>query len=175
MNNRIINTFLFVLFFAAFVSLTDSFAQLQMQQGAAKEVLTIPAKTKAAQSQEQEEDAKKKTLGSSEKEEAGEKTQAQASGTVQADITGKVVSLNEIMIGLNGDVSKDKAKSLAEHAQPIMFLGDNGNIYVVYNSDGSYAAKKLAEHAGAAKIGIKGKIKSVNGVPVIIASRFIKM
>ncbi|MDX9791561.1 MAG: hypothetical protein WC313_02730 [Candidatus Kapaibacterium sp.] len=92
----------------------------------------------------------------------------------QKPIQGQVVSFNSIVMGGNGKVSKDEAKKLADSGNPIVFKSGN-KIYFVYNEDGSFAGKKLANYASNDKVGIVGKAKKVNGVDIIIATMIESM
>lgn len=92
----------------------------------------------------------------------------------QKPIVGQVVSLNDIVMGGKGTVSKDEAKRLAENGNPIVFKSGK-TIYFVYNEDGSFAGKKLANFAANEKVGVVGKTKKVNGLNVIIASMIESM
>ena len=83
-------------------------------------------------------------------------------------ITGRVVSLNSVVTGGNGKVSKNEAVKIANMGHPLVFMVGS-KIYLVYNTDGSFAGKKLANFAHKSKVGIVGKVKRVKGVNVIIA------
>ena len=84
-------------------------------------------------------------------------------------IKGQVVSFNDLVLGGKGTVTKEQAKELAEKGNPIVFKSGK-TIYFVYNEDGSFAAKKLANYANNATVGIIGKTKKVNGINIIIAN-----
>lgn len=92
----------------------------------------------------------------------------------QKPIQGQVVSLNNIVLSGNGKVTKEEAKRLAENGSPIVFKSGN-TIYFVYNEDGSFAGKKLANFAGNDKVGVIGKTKKVNGLNIIIATMIESM
>jgi len=83
-------------------------------------------------------------------------------------IEGNVVSLNGLVMGGNGKVSKAEAQALAGNGNLILFRATNGTVYFVYNEDGSFAGKRLANFAHNDKIGMLGKSKVVNGVNVFI-------
>ncbi len=83
-------------------------------------------------------------------------------------IKGKVISLNDYILGGDGTVTKEKAKKLAGKGQLIVFKA-NGKVYFVYHADGSCASKKLANFANLKHVGIIGKVKKIHGVYVIIA------
>ncbi len=85
----------------------------------------------------------------------------------QKPIQGQVLSLNDLVIGGKGKVSKEEATKLVEKGNPLVFKSGK-KIYFVYNEDGSYAGKKLANFANAEKVGIVGKTKKVQGIDIII-------
>ena len=89
-------------------------------------------------------------------------------------IKGQVVSFNDLVMGGKGTVTKDQAKELAEKGNPIVFKSGK-TIYFVYNEDGTFAGKKLANYANNANVGIVGKTKKVNGINIIIASMIESM
>lgn len=84
-------------------------------------------------------------------------------------IKGQVVSFNDLVLGGKGTVTKEQAKELAEKGNPIVFKSGK-TIYFVYNEDGSFASKNLANFANNATVGIIGKTKKVNGINIIIAN-----
>lgn len=82
-----------------------------------------------------------------------------------------VVALNEVAAGKDGKVSKSDAQSLLTKNQLLAVKSeDNGNVYLVYHSNGNYAGKDLANMADV-KIGILGKVMKVKGVNVIMADK----
>lgn len=82
-----------------------------------------------------------------------------------------VVALNDVAAGKDGKVSKSEAQSLLTRNQLLAVKNeDNGNVYLVYHSNGTYAGKDLANMADV-KIGILGKAKKVKGVNVIMADK----
>lgn len=96
-------------------------------------------------------------------------TDALAQKKASKPIKGQVVSFNDLVLGGKGIVTKDQAKELAEKGNPIVFKSGK-TIYFVYNEDGSFAGKKLANFANNATVGIIGKTKKVNGINIIIAN-----
>lgn len=84
-----------------------------------------------------------------------------------APLQGRAVSLNSLVTGGSGIVSRAEAIALADKGQPIVFLSGN-KVYFVYNADGTYAGSLLAKYAGSEKIGIVGKTKVVKGINIII-------
>jgi len=94
---------------------------------------------------------------------------AQRKSTSPKPIRGQVISLNDLVLNGKGRVTKDQAKELAEQGNPIVFLSGK-TVYFVYNEDGSFAGKKLANYANNEVVGIVGKTKKVNGLNILIAS-----
>jgi adenylylsulfate kinase-like enzyme len=94
---------------------------------------------------------------------------AQKKRTSSKPIKGQVVSLNDLVLNGKGRITKDQAKELAEQGNPIVFLSGK-TVYFVYNEDGSFAGKKLANYANNEVVGIVGKTKKVNGLNILIAS-----
>lgn len=87
------------------------------------------------------------------------------------EFKGKVVSINKIVVGQDASIDKAKATTLFEKSQPLGLMvgtGKKAKLYVVFNSDGTYAGKKMAELADG-EITIKGKTKTMQGLQVIIA------
>ena len=87
-------------------------------------------------------------------------------------LVGSIVCLNDLVMG-NKTTSAANAQKMYERGQPLLFKDVSGKVYVVYNTDGSFAGKKLAKLAGT-HFGIIGTVKSINGVRVLIAERYIK-
>lgn len=93
-------------------------------------------------------------------------------------IKGSVISLANLINTGNGQVKKEEAIKLAEQGSPIVFItgtGNKGKIYFVFNEDGSFAGRKLANFANNKFVGIIGKTKVVNGLNIIIASAIESM
>lgn len=89
-------------------------------------------------------------------------------------IKGYVASFNDLMLGNNGKVTKDEAKKLVE-AGNIMVLVSGKKVYFVYNEDGTFASKKLANYANAKLVGILGKAKTVKGFNIIVSTNIEEM
>ncbi|PKL84509.1 MAG: hypothetical protein CVV22_12645 [Ignavibacteriae bacterium HGW-Ignavibacteriae-1] len=87
----------------------------------------------------------------------------------QDNFKGEVISLDSYIMGGTGKVAKDKAKTLADAGHAIVFKSGN-KIYFVYNEDGSFAGKRLANFATAELVGIVGKTKTVHGLNIIVVS-----
>lgn len=99
---------------------------------------------------------------------------AQRKNTSPRPIRGQVVSLNDLVLNGKGRVTKDQAKELAEQGNPIVFLSGK-TVYFVYNEDGSFAGKKLANYANNETVGIVGITRKVNGLNILIASMIESM
>ena len=88
---------------------------------------------------------------------------------------GKIVSLEDVIKSKKDlQLTKDKAKELRELGVPLVFQY-NKKIYFVQHEDGAFAFNKLADYAHNKNIGIVGKIKTVNGINVIIMSKIESM
>ncbi|MBX3043419.1 MAG: hypothetical protein KIT33_05350 [Candidatus Kapabacteria bacterium] len=83
-------------------------------------------------------------------------------------LEGTVVSLNALVMGGNGKVSKAEAQNLQSSGNLILFRATNGTVYFVYNEDGSFAGKRLANFANNDKVGLLGKAKTVNGINTFV-------
>ncbi len=89
-------------------------------------------------------------------------------------IKGQVISLNDLVLNGNGRVTKEQAQELANNGNPIVFLS-NRTVYFVYNEDGSFAGKRLANFANNKTVGIVGITRKVNGLNIIIANMIESM
>jgi gas vesicle protein len=88
----------------------------------------------------------------------------------------KVVNLNEIAAGRDGNISKSQAESLVANGQLLAVRNlENDKVYLVYHSNGMYAGKDLVNMAEVERIGILGKAKTVKGVNVIMADKMRPM
>ncbi len=83
-------------------------------------------------------------------------------------LTGSVVSINDIAMGGNGVVSSSEAGKVIAKGSILAFKSGN-QIYLVYNEDGTFASKKLANYAGKT-LKIKGEIKKIDDLQVLIAT-----
>ncbi len=86
-------------------------------------------------------------------------------------LMGQVVSFNELVLNQDGVITADQAKDLVSRGQLLAFKADNGKVYFLYNADGSYAAKKMAQYAGA-KVGVYGTVKKVKNLNLFIVKKF---
>lgn len=111
------------------------------------------------------------------KAEAGSEKPAAATETVAAakpgdyttkPLEGTIVSLNSLVMGGDGKVSKADAQALVSKGNLVLFKATNGTVYFVYNEDGTFAGKRLAGYANNAKVGLLGKSKVVDGTNVFI-------
>lgn len=82
---------------------------------------------------------------------------------------GKVVDLVSVLKGGDGKITKAEAEKLVADGKPIAFES-NGKIYFIYSEGGSSMNSKLAKYAQAETVGIKGKLKKVNGLNIIIST-----
>lgn len=109
---------------------------------------------------------------SAESEVAGEKEtdsdeQKAAPAKTEGVFEGKVVDLAKALRGQAAGVDKKAAQSLLLNGGMIAFQADNGNLYFLFNADGTPATAELAKYAVFSKIGVKGKAKKVKGLNVI--------
>ncbi len=72
-------------------------------------------------------------------------------------------------------LGKKAAKALVAKGKILVVVNQQGEIYFVYNQDGTFAGKKLAKYASNQYIGIIGKRKKINGVNIIIAEMIESM
>ncbi len=93
---------------------------------------------------------------------------AKAGDYLSKPLEGTIVSLDGIIMGGNGKVTKDGAKALVGKGNLILFRATNGTVYFVYNEDGTFASKRLAGYANNAKVGMLGKAKVIDGLNVFI-------
>lgn len=93
---------------------------------------------------------------------------AKAGDYTKVPLEGTIVSLNALVMGGNGKVNKAEAQDLASKGNLILFRATNGTLYFVYNEDGSFAGKRLANFANNDKVGILGKGKVVDGVNTFV-------
>ena len=84
-------------------------------------------------------------------------------------MSGVVVSINEIALGNNGEVSSSEAGRVVSKGSILAFKSGN-QIYLVYNEDGTFASKKLANYAGKKNLKIKGEIKKIDELHILIAT-----
>lgn len=87
-----------------------------------------------------------------------------------AEMTGKVVDLDKVMMGKDAEVSADEAKAMFKEGKLLAFES-NGQVYIVYNTDGSLANKNLAKNAGK-ELKITGKVRQESGINFIIAEKW---
>jgi hypothetical protein len=100
------------------------------------------------------------------KEEATKTTSKVTSG----GWTGKVVKLADVTTGNYEALTAARVKALVMAGQYVGFLSD-GTFYMVFNGAGNYDWKSLAKVADKASVTIEGKLKKVNGVSVIVATK----
>lgn len=88
-----------------------------------------------------------------------------------AEVKGKTVSLSAVVTGANADLTKEQAVEYVKSGKPLAFKTSKGEIYLVFNTDGSLADKNLALNAGT-EYTITGKVHNKKGLKYIIADKF---
>ncbi len=94
-------------------------------------------------------------------------TQAAPPAPQGKPIVGYVVNVGDYLTGGEGKVSKQEAMDLVERGQLLGIVAGK-TLYLVFHSDGSFAAKKLAKMAGF-KVGVVGKVVKRYGASAIVA------
>ncbi len=102
-------------------------------------------------------------------EQAVEQKEAEVKDYSKTPLKGKVVSITKMVAGGNPDLSPVSASKEVEKGWPVGLLS-GGKIFIIYNTDGSFAGKKLAKKAGR-EVSVYGKFKKVQGMNVIISSK----
>ncbi|MDX9791560.1 MAG: hypothetical protein WC313_02735 [Candidatus Kapaibacterium sp.] len=102
-------------------------------------------------------------------------TPAKPGDYTQKPLEGTIVSLNHLIMGGNGKVSKAEAQDLVAKGNLILFRASDGAVYFVYNEDGTFAGKRLAGYANNSKVGMLGKSKVINGMNVFIMNMIESM
>ncbi len=120
----------------------------------------------------QDEEVQKEEMKEEKKESPKEEKKAMADPNVP--IEGTVVSLYGLVTSGKMEVNKAEAIDLVNRDQLLGFKDSKGTIWIVYNTDGSYAGKNLARHADG-KLGIKGKKRNIKGANILIADEMIPM
>lgn len=144
------------------LTLIISSANIYSQEGTKKKL--SPAKTQPAT--EKQAEAAPATKSDS------KKTDAKTNKKAAKPMVGQVCNFNKMVRGGSCEVTKAEAVKLASDGQPIVFCitkGKSCKIYFVYNADGTFASKKLANFAANKKVAIYGTSKTVNGINVIWA------
>jgi hypothetical protein len=118
-------------------------------------------------------EAQKKTLGAPKpatekkvepkKEIPAPKTDAKTKAKGAKPTKGTVVALAKLIGKGDGKVTKDEAIKLAEAGSPIVFMDAKGKVFFIFNADGTFAGKKLANYANNKAIGIVGKAVTLKG------------
>lgn len=88
-----------------------------------------------------------------------------------AEVKGKTVNLSSVVLGQEGSVNKEQAIELVKAGKPLAFKSNSGELFLVFNTDGSVADKNLALNADA-EYTITGKVQNKNGFKYIIADKF---
>jgi hypothetical protein len=85
--------------------------------------------------------------------------------------TGYVVNVGMASTSNVKKLSKAEAAEQMKNNQIIGFFSD-GKVYLVYNTDGTYASRDLAKNADSDSFTIMGDMSNINGMNVIIAKSF---
>jgi hypothetical protein len=89
-------------------------------------------------------------------------------------LSGRIVSLNNIVTGSKTALTRDQAEKMNDEGQPLVFQegsGSTGNIYFVYNDDGTYAGSKLMDFVDKKGVTITGRALTQNDVRMIIIEK----
>jgi hypothetical protein len=82
----------------------------------------------------------------------------------------KIVLLDDLATGNHRKLSKDIAKDLVAQGKILVVKDDSGNIFFLYNEDGTFASKRLAGYCNNNYIIVVGKYKKVNDINTIIVT-----
>ncbi|MCO5252614.1 MAG: hypothetical protein M9949_14495 [Candidatus Kapabacteria bacterium] len=104
----------------------------------------------------------------------GDKAPAKPVDATQKPLEGYVASLDGLVQGGTGRVSKADATAIVGRGGLLVFKSGN-KVYFVYNEDGSFASKRLAAFASADKVGILGKSQTKNGINMFIMTHMDAM
>lgn len=88
-----------------------------------------------------------------------------------AEVKGNTVNLSAVVLGQEGSVNKEQAIELVKAGKPLAFKSASGELFLVFNTDGSVADKNLALNADN-EYTITGKVHNKNGFKYIIADKF---
>lgn len=88
-----------------------------------------------------------------------------------AEVKGKTVSLSAVVTGQDASLTKEQAIEYVKAGKPLAFKTSKGDLYLVFNTDGSLADKNLALNAGT-EYTITGKVHNKKGLKYIIADKF---
>jgi hypothetical protein len=83
------------------------------------------------------------------------------------DFTGTIISITALATGGDGKISVEEAKKLSEKGWPLG-LKIGKKIFIIVNSDGSYAGPNLVK-AGSVNVAINGKKLTRAGINFISA------
>lgn len=101
-------------------------------------------------------------------------TAAPAGDYTKTPLQGYVASLDGLVGGGTGKVSKDEANSIISRGGLLVFKAGN-DVYFVYNEDGSFAAKRLASFANSSNVGLLGKTQTKGGIKIFIMNHIDAM
>ncbi len=99
---------------------------------------------------------------------------APAGDYTKTPLQGYVASLDGLVGGGTGKVSRDEANAIVSRGGLLVFKAGN-DVYFVYNEDGSFAAKRLASFANASNVGLLGKTQTKGGIKIFIMNHIDAM
>lgn len=96
-----------------------------------------------------------------------EKEEVKKADNTKGPWTGRVVALSNALKSSLPDMTKAQINQMKDAGNSFVFVVD-GKAYFVFNQDGTFASDRIAGYAAAKQVVIKGKLKTVAGVNVII-------
>jgi|GEM_PF-1252898 hypothetical protein len=156
-----------VVIFALAIAFSGAFAQTDKKPVQKKAVETKTTDSKTTDKKEAPKTTDKKPV---EKKATDKKTDKAADKKLGKPLTGTVVSLSEWLIGKSGKLSKADAQKFQDSGSPLVLLvgkGKSAKVYFVFNTDGSFAGKKLVNYAENATVNVYGKKKTTGGMNIV--------
>ena len=98
-------------------------------------------------------------------------TEPQKPDFTKTPLEGKVVDFTKLLLEEEADVDAETAMNLARKGHPIAVQSKDGDLYFIYNANGTIASKKLAKHAGKETVKIYGEYKEVKDMKIVKASK----
>jgi hypothetical protein len=136
---------------------TDTQEQMTEEEAATEAEAATTEETKAEEKEET-------TLGEAPEAEAPKKIDYS-----KTPLKCSIVVLDDVATGNYRKLTKPAAQDLVAKGKILIVKAENGDLYFVYNQDGSFASKTLAKYAANEYIGIIGKVKKQYGLNIIIA------
>ena len=100
------------------------------------------------------------------------KTVKKSAKKAMPEFSGKIISLNDLIMVDNGDVTPEKAAELANSGQPLVFMNTDGRVYFLYDKDGKFMSKELAEYAGK-NVSVTGTDEIVDGIIILTVKKIV--